>query len=117
MIINVYKALYRKLKIKKHEPYDKLRVNSGTQRGITVFLLHMKYPWCFFLTTRTSSDRNIMLDASICEDNYISLTTHKNTFFLRKNLRFPVLQYIIYPRLLRDYTCSHLKHTTTFINF
>jgi hypothetical protein len=37
----VYKALRRKLKIVKREPYDKSRVSSGTQKWITVPAPHV----------------------------------------------------------------------------
>jgi hypothetical protein len=37
----VYKTLNRKLKIEKREPHDKSRVNSGTQKWITVPAPHV----------------------------------------------------------------------------
>ena len=72
----VYKTLNRKLKIEKREPHDKSRVNSGTQKWITVPAPHV-IPIVLLLTTRTTSDMKIFLDASICEDIHIMLTKHK----------------------------------------
>jgi hypothetical protein len=72
----VYKTLNRKLKIEKREPHDKSRVNSGTQKWITVPAPHV-IPIVLLLTTRTTSDMKILLDASICEDIHITLTKHK----------------------------------------